>query len=324
GLVNTVIDNAETFELTPNSVFFQSTSIGFDAATWVIWMSLRSGATMTLASSGDYAQELTQHQDVTHIMMTPSMLQLVSPEHKNSISHVVVGGEFCSAELINQWLVHDIKFFNAYGPTEVSICSSIWRAKELSQTSIGRAISNIQFFILNDQQALSPKGSIGELYLGGDGLARGYLNQPTLTAERFIDNPYFDENDPHSSKRLYRTGDLVRYLPDGELAFMGRTDDQVKIRGFRIELGEIETQLAQQAGVESAVVTVNGTADSQQLMGYIHSSAVLDDGAQTSLIDQVKTALAAQLPEYMVPSVLMVVHEWPLTPNGKVDKRALP
>ncbi|MBQ4853000.1 AMP-binding protein, partial [Pseudoalteromonas sp. MMG012] len=274
-------------------------------------------------------QDYIQSHHIELLDCTPSVLQFwLDTWHDFTPPHLLVGGEAISQALWQRlagYTSEGIEIRNVYGPTECTVNSTMAHVSG-TEVHIGKPLSYMRSYVLSDDacRGLVPYGSAGELYLGGDGLARGYLNQPTLTAERFIDNPYFDENDPHSSKRLYRTGDLVRYLPDGELAFMGRTDDQVKIRGFRIELGEIETQLAQQAGVESALVMVKELAGSQQLVGYIHSPAALDDGAQKSLIDQVKTALAAQLPEYMVPSVLMVVHEWPLTPNGKVDKRALP
>jgi acyl carrier protein len=190
--------------------------------------------------------------------------------------------------------------------------------------SIGRVIANMQFYILNAVGELVPQGCMGELYVGGDGLARGYLNRPDLTAERFIDNPFYDDSKPNSCPRLYRTGDLVRYLPDGNLEFLGRADDQVKIRGFRVELGEVEVQLAQLEEVDSALVMASELAGSQQLVGYVKPRVEV---AETELADYVtaaKTMLGKQLPEYMVPSIIMVVEAWPLTPNGKVDRKALP
>lgn len=178
--------------------------------------------------------------------------------------------------------------------------------------------------VLDQQGLLTPQGTIGELYIGGDGLARGYLNRPSLTAERFIENPYYDATHPSSFARLYRTGDLVRYLPDGNLAFIGRVDHQVKIRGFRIELGEVEVQLTAQEGVDSALVMAKEWVGSQQLVGYIKPTTALDEDAHVTFASAVKSELSSQLPEHMVPSILMVVTEWPLTSNGKIDRQALP
>ncbi|TMP40995.1 hypothetical protein CWB97_16135, partial [Pseudoalteromonas citrea] len=152
---------------------------------------------------------------------------------------------------------------------------------------------------------------------------RGYLNRPDLTAERFVDNPFYDSKLESSSSRLYRTGDLVRYLPDGNLEFIGRADDQVKIRGFRIELGEVESQLSTQAGVESALVVAKELGGSQQLVGYVQSQRKLDEVAQGVLVADIKAGLLSGLPDYMIPSIVVVIDEWPLTPNGKVDKKAL-
>jgi acyl carrier protein len=169
-----------------------------------------------------------------------------------------------------------------------------------------------------------PYGVVGELYLGGDGLARGYLNRPELTTERFIDNPFYQASDANSSSRLYRTGDLVRYLPDGNLSFIGRVDDQVKIRGFRIELGEVESQLTQLESVESSLVMSKELSGSQQLVGYIKPGLEIVESERADYVFRVKASLSERLPEYMVPSILMVVEQWPLTPNGKIDRKALP
>ena len=165
---------------------------------------------------------------------------------------------------------------------------------------------------------LLPKGAIGELtYVGGLSLARGYLNRPELTAERFVANPFSD--DP--SDRLYRTGDLVRYLPDGNLEFIGRIDDQVKIRGFRIELGEIESHLSQLQGVSSALVQVKDDGEHKRLVAYVIRAT--DDSSDTDFIAQLRLGLQQSLPDYMLPSAYVLLDEFPLTANGKLDKKSL-
>ena len=310
-----------------------SASYVFDASLQGI-LYLFSGRTLVIVSEEMKTQPaqlqayIGAHQ-IELLDCTPSVLQFwLDAWHDFTPPHLLVGGEAISHTLwqsLAGYTEQGLEVRNVYGPTECTVNSTVAQVSG-DAVHIGKTLSYMRSYVLSDDvcKALVPYGSVGELYLGGDGLARGYLNKAGLTAERFIDNPYYDVNDPHSSKRLYRTGDLVRYLPDGHLAFMGRTDDQVKIRGFRIELGEVETQLAQQDSVESALVLAKELAGSQQLVGYIQASKVLDDAAQTAFVLDVKKALAAKVPEYMVPSILVVVNKWPLTPNGKVDKKALP
>jgi acyl carrier protein len=180
--------------------------------------------------------------------------------------------------------------------------------------SIGRQITNTQLYVLDGEMGLAPIGVVGELYIGGDGLSRGYLNRPELTAERFVPNPF----SAAAGARLYYTGDLVRYRADGQLEFLGRRDHQVKIRGFRIELGEIEAALNRYEGVEDSLVMARADASgSQTLVGYVVAGATAD-GAE------IRRGLRQNLPEYMVPSIVMVLPAWPLNANGKVDRKALP
>ena len=182
---------------------------------------------------------------------------------------------------------------------------------------IGQPICADEAYILDSAQGLTPYGVVGELYVGGDGLANGYLNLPELTAERFIESPF-------SSGCLYRTGDLVRYLPEGNIEFVGRADEQVKIRGFRIELGEIERQLSALAPVESAYVMIRNHEGNKQIVAYFRPQTVPEATLQNDLITWIRSDLTSRLPDYMMPSFFMLVEEWPLTANGKIDKRALP
>ncbi|MCW8093486.1 non-ribosomal peptide synthetase, partial [Alteromonas ponticola] len=274
-----------------------------------------------------------QSHQVELLDCTPGMLSFwLEDWGEDTLPHLLVGGEPISAQLwqtLVERRAQGIEIYNVYGPTECTVNSSVAKVEgELSH--IGKPVSYASAYVLAVHgQGLSPYGAVGELCIGGPGVARGYLNRDKLTAERFIDNPYYEAGNPMSSAKLYKTGDLVRYLADGNLAFLGRIDDQVKIRGFRIELGEIEAQLCAQAGVDSALVVAREVAGSQQLVGYVkpqeaHLESVNNDAARNALMAEIASALQAVLPEYMLPSGVLLVEEWPLTPNGKIDKKALP
>ncbi|NYZ68797.1 non-ribosomal peptide synthetase, partial [Endozoicomonas sp. SM1973] len=188
-----------------------------------------------------------------------------------------------------------------------------------NHVSIGQGTADTALYVLNPQQQLLPMGCVGELYIGGAGLARGYLNQPELTAERFIPNPFASEN----NERLYRTGDLVRWLPDGNLAFIGRVDHQVKIRGFRIELGEIETALIQQPQVADGVVIIReDQPGDKRLVAYVVPNKTVENEGEW--VQQLRQDLKVQLPDFMLPGAFAVLPALPTTPNGKVDRKALP
>jgi acyl-coenzyme A synthetase/AMP-(fatty) acid ligase len=209
---------------------------------------------------------------------------------------------------------------NNYGPTEATVVATYGQVLPTAHAevppSIGRPIANTQIYILDDHLQRVPIGATGELYIGGAGLAKGYLNRPELTAERFIPNPF--SNEPES--RLYKTGDLARYLPDGQLTFLGRSDHQVKIRGYRIELGEIEAVLNQHPAVRQAAVIVReDVPDEKHLGAYI----VPARGADVT-IGSLQDLLATHLPDYMIPTAFVLLEALPLTPNGKVDRSVLP
>ncbi len=215
--------------------------------------------------------------------------------------------------------------FNGYGPTETVVTPLLWKARAgdacgAAYMPIGTLLGNRSGYILDGQLNLLPVGVAGELYLGGEGVARGYLERPALTAERFVPDPF---GAPGS--RLYRSGDLTRGRADGVVDYLGRVDHQVKIRGFRIELGEIEARLREHPAVREAVVVAQPGAVGQQLVGYVvaQEPAVADSPeAQAECRAQLKTALRERLPEYMVPSHLLFLARMPLTPNGKLDRRA--
>jgi acyl carrier protein len=230
---------------------------------------------------------------------------------------ILCGGEALSRELANRLLERGASLWNLYGPTEATIWSAIHQVDKMSESvPIGRPIANTQIYLLDQHLQPVPVGIPGELYIGGAGLARGYLNQPELTAEKFIPNHFSHE----PKARLYKTGDLVRYLANGNMDYLGRTDHQVKLRGFRIELGEIETLLSQHPGVREAVVLIReNISGNKYLVAYM-----IPNQEQALISSELRNFLKEQLPQYMVPSAFVTLDTLPLTPNGKVDRKALP
>lgn len=259
---------------------------------------------------------------------TPATWQMLLASNWPSDSGLkaICGGEAMAHSLAERLLDRVSSLWNIYGPTETTVWSTTRQVKaseygdrkpDSESVSIGHPIANTTIYILDEAGQPTPTGVAGELLIGGHGLARGYLNQADLTAEKFIPNPF----SPEKSERLYKTGDLARYLAHGDIEFIGRSDKQVKIRGFRIELGEIEAILLQQPTIKEAVVIVReDTPGNQILVAYLVPGAKGDAIA----IDQIRTALQQQLPQYMIPSFFVTLERLPLTPNGKVDRRNLP
>jgi len=226
---------------------------------------------------------------------------------------ILCGGEAFPRDLAEALLSKSAEVWNMYGPTETTIWSTVSQVSSgKGSVPIGRPIANTEIFILDPHQQLVPIGVWGELHIGGRGLARGYLNRPELTAERFIPSPFAPE------ARLYKTGDLARYLPDGTIEFQGRMDDQIKLRGFRIELGEIETALAAHPAVRHQAVAVRTDGGEGRLVAY-----VVVEGEE-SILTELPGFLRTKLPAYMVPTVFVPMKSLPVTPNGKIDRRALP
>ncbi|MCG1056186.1 amino acid adenylation domain-containing protein, partial [Mycetohabitans sp. B5] len=299
----------------------QFASFSFDASASEILMAFGSGAALYLPPETarhdrhalwDY---LASHA-ITHATLPPALLQHGADlASLGSSLTLILAGEAPSATLVRD-LAKQGTVFNAYGPTETTVCATAWRgARDFSgEVSIGRPIANTRVYLLDAHGQPVPLGAAGELYIGGAGVARGYLNRPELTAERFVPDPFSEGADA----RLYKTGDLARYLPDGNLEFLGRNDDQVKIRGFRIEPGEIEACLTAHPQVRDAMVLAIGEGSDKRLVAYVQAEA--DEHLASTLRAQV----AASLPEYMVPSAFVRLDAWPLTPNGKLDRRALP
>ena len=274
--------------------------------------------------SRDYSiPALIERHEVTHLQCTPSMARMLTTESRGrealrGLQQMMVGGEAFPRKLAAD-LVSLIsgKVTNMYGPTETTIWSSTFDVNDVSGSiPIGRPIANTDLYVLDKEQRPVPMGVPGELYIGGDGVVRGYLNRAELTAERFVPHPFSDE----PGRRLYRTGDLVRYLPDGNIEFLGRIDFQVKIRGYRIELGEIESLIQQHPVVRDAVVLLReDMPGNKQLVAYI-----VPHQSQAVIASDIRDHLKVKLAEFMVPSAYVVLDALPLTPNGKVDRRALP
>ena len=320
GAAYTPLDGSQTF--------LQLAPIAFDAATLEIWGALLHGGRCVLFPGSGIPdpqllkQVISQHQ-VTSLWLTAALFNaLVSetPEALAGVTEILTGGEALSATHIRlaQARLPETQLVNGYGPTEGTTFTCCYRIPplpaEATSIPIGRPIGNTQVYILDERRQLLPIGAIGELYIGGDGLAREYLNRPDLTQRYFIAHPFRD--DP--TARLYKTGDLARYLPDGNLEFVGRRDGQVKLRGYRIELSEIEAVLQQHPTVREAVVILRGEGDRQQLVGYVTPAA------EHPSVSQLKAYLRQRLADYMLPAALLVIAKIPLTPNGKVDRRALP
>jgi amino acid adenylation domain-containing protein/non-ribosomal peptide synthase protein (TIGR01720 family) len=301
-------------------------AIGFDATITSLFAPLLVGKTVVLLSEGDDLAALqaivAAPEAFSFAKVTPAHLEILATLPAVSYPHAfVIGGEALSPVLVQKWqaIAPQTRLFNEYGPTETVVGCSV--AEVLDSVTIGRPIPGVQLYVLDPQQQLLPVGVAGELYIGGLGVARGYLNQPELTAARFIKNPF-------GSGKLYRTGDRVKWRNDGQLDYLGRFDNQVKLRGYRIELGEIEAALwrclqSQGLQVAQAIVLlqpIEADQERSQLVAYYSRGF----GGQPDITSQLRSQMAAQLPNYMLPSHFIQLDQMPLTVNGKIDREALP
>ena len=321
-LINRLHWMQKQYQLTESDRVLQKTPFSFDVSVWEFFWPLLTGAALVVAEPGAHRDPLALRHvinagEVSVLHFVPSMLQAFVAsgelEQCSSLKQVVCSGEALPYELQQQFRQrHTAKLHNLYGPTEAAIDVSYWACDEENErhiVPIGRPIDNLRLYILDAWLEPVPQGVAGELYIGGVGLARGYHARPGLTAERFVADPF------GSGARLYRTGDLARWRADGAIEYVGRIDHQVKIRGLRIELGEIEARLQAHPQVEEAVVVARDTPQGKQLVGYAVAGC---DG------DLLRQALAEQLPDYMVPARILVLEAMPLSPNGKLDRKALP
>jgi amino acid adenylation domain-containing protein len=318
----------EQYQLTTTDRVMQKTPFSFDVSVWEFFWPLITGATLVVARpeghrDSRYLAELIKEQSITTMHFVPSMLRVFLEEAAidacSSLRQVMSSGEALTYDLVEKFeRKFAAKLHNLYGPTEAAVDVSYWECEAEGNRAvpIGRSISNTQLYVLDPWMQPAAIGVIGELYIGGVAVGRGYWRKAALTAERFVPDPFNRDG----GARLYRTGDLVRYLSDGNIEYVGRIDSQVKIRGNRIELGEIEAALSEQPGVSEAVVIVKEeTPGDARLVGYV----VWEAGVETNSA-AVREALRRRLPDYMAPAALVTQERMPLSPSGKVDRQALP
>nr|WP_076955281.1 non-ribosomal peptide synthetase [Pseudomonas azotoformans] len=313
---------ADTLSIDAKARLLSLTTFSFDIFALELYVPLAMGGTVVLADKPvsqdpEAILSLLHEQAITVVQATPSTWRMLLDSERRAVLHGIkclCGGEALPADLAERMLAQQGTVWNLYGPTETTIWSAAHPLVE-PLPFVGRPIANTSLFILNAELAPTPVGVSGELLIGGVGLARGYHGRAALTAERFVPNPF-----ARNGERLYRTGDLARYRVDGVVEYIGRVDHQVKVRGFRIELGEIEACLRELPTVREAAVV----AQHEQLLAYLVTRQLVSDDEQVTLREQFKAALREQLPEYMVPAHLVFLERMPLTPNGKLDRKALP
>ncbi|MEO6196237.1 MAG: amino acid adenylation domain-containing protein [Thermoanaerobaculia bacterium] len=338
GLVNYVRGAIAEYGVGPADRILQFASVSFDTSAEEIYPCLLAGGTLVLRDDAmigslDGFVRAVDRLRITALDLPTAYWHELAVEADAqgldlpaSLRLVIIGGEEALADRLAAWrrrVGERIRLVNTYGPTEATIVTTQLdltapAADGASRPAIGRAVPNARTYILDRRMELLPRGVDGELYIGGSGLARGYLGRPDLTAERFLPDPFAPEDGTAGGERLYRTGDLVRLLKDGTLEFRGRADHQVKIRGFRVELGEIEAALRRVEGVREAVVAMQGDAGEQRLAAWVAAApGAIQAGG-------LRTALKETLPEYMIPAAFVLLEALPLTAGGKVDRRALP
>jgi amino acid adenylation domain-containing protein len=319
GACNLAQAEIEIFDLSGSSNVLQFASCSFDASVWEIFSALLSGATLCLADQsalvpGPQMLRVLREEAITMATLPPPVLAALPDDELAELRTLVSAGESCPSEVVTRW-AEGRCFINAYGPTEATVCASLCDRVDSSRSSvIGTPIRNTEIYVLDQQLQPVPPGVSGQMYLGGEGLARGYLNRAILTAEKFIPHPH----SLNAGARLYGTGDLARHLPDGRIEFLGRIDDQLKIRGFRVEPGEIEAALDAHESVQQSRIRLYETANGdRRLVAYVVTTTT---PGPMVLRDYLRT----KLPDYMVPSSFVFLSSLPLSPNGKVDYSRLP
>ncbi|MFY1824898.1 alpha/beta fold hydrolase [Myxococcus fulvus] len=316
-----LVKGASYASFSAEEVWLQLAPVGFDASTLEVWGALLNGAKLVVYPAKEVALEevaavLKKHR-VTSLWLTAALfeqMQAYQPGVLAGVKQVLAGGDVLPVQRVKERLRTGGVLINGYGPTENTTFTTTWRMEKESDVGergapIGRPVEGTEVYVLDEGLQPVAVGVPGELYAGGEGLARGYVGRPELTAERFVPSPFGE------GERLYRTGDVVRWRADGALEFLGRRDGQVKVRGYRIELGEVEEGLKAVAGVREAVAVVREERGDKRLVGYVVGEV---DGAA------VKEGMRRRLPEYLVPTVVVVLEALPLTVNGKVDRKALP
>ncbi|MGB7925177.1 MAG: amino acid adenylation domain-containing protein, partial [Pyrinomonadaceae bacterium] len=329
GVVRLVV-SSNYAELSPDEVLLQFAPISFDASTFEIWGALLNGGSLVVMpperpSLEELGQAIARHRVTTLWLAAVVFQQMVEGqlESLRGVRQLLAGGDVLPLAQVDRALreLEQTKLINGYGPTEnttFTCCYVMQGARAgVGSVPVGRAIAGTQAYVLDTEFEPVGVGVAGELCAGGDGLARDYLRRPDLTAERFIPNPFSERG----GERLYRTGDLVRFMPDGNIEFLGRLDAQVKVRGYRIELGEVEAALMAHPEVSDVVVATSAdeAGEDKRLVAYIVAA-----GVETLTASELRNFVKGRLPDYMIPSAFVMLEEMPLTPNGKLDRRALP
>lgn len=319
-IVNTILSQIDYFKLDQNSKGLQFAPFSFDASVWETFMIILSGGSLYLVSEEERKDVNTltayiKENDINIATLPPSYIALVDIDDLKSLDILITAGEAPDYEIIKPYLKYGT-YYNAYGPTEASVCGTVFKMPESNTAAyrnipIGKPIANAKIHILDQYNNLVPVGIVGEICIGGTGVARGYLNREDLTNEKFIKNPF-------GNGRLYRTGDLGKWTAEGNIIYEGRNDEQVKIRGYRIEITAIEQQLLENEQIQEAVVCVQeGYQGTKELVAYI----VASENINTT---DIRYQLSKILPEYMLPQKYVQLDQMPLTINGKTDKKALP
>ncbi|MFY1634817.1 non-ribosomal peptide synthase/polyketide synthase [Solwaraspora sp. WMMB335] len=320
GLAALAVSGCERAAVDRDSRVLQLTSPSFDVSVFEFLAAFHAGAVLVMPEPGRLAgeelAELLADAGVSHAFVPPSVLATLpdeAPGRLAGLRSLVVGGEACSADLVRRWSVGR-RMTNLYGPTETTVAASISRPMSGEAHPIGAPLPGTRVYVLDANLRPVPPGARGELYIGGIGVARGYLGRPALTASRFVADPFGP-----AGARAYRTGDVVRWNADGELEYFGRSDHQLKIRGFRVEPGEIEAALVRRPSVAQAVVVAR-----RDQHGFQALYAYVTAGAEPADADRLREELRAELPDYLVPAAIVVLDEFPLNANGKLDRNALP
>ncbi|SFR11785.1 non-ribosomal peptide synthase/polyketide synthase [Paenibacillus sp. cl130] len=324
GLCNLHTYFRETLRISGSDRVVSFASYSFDASIWEMLQALFNGATLciptseTILSYDKFEQYMADHR-ITITILPPTYAVYLNPERMPDLRILFTGGSAASPELVSKWKDH-VTYYNAYGPTENSITTSIWLSPEGPEAgmciSIGRPVPNHRVYMVDAHGQLSPSGIPGELCVSGPGLARGYLHRPELTADQFVTNPFADGEAGY--ERMYRTGDLARWMPDGNIEYLGRIDQQVKIRGYRIELGEVEAAMLKADRMQEVIVLAHANSQNQhELVAYYVAEREVTGSELRKMLNE-------ELPNYMVPSHFIQLQNVPLTPNGKIDRKALP
>ncbi|KSU86850.1 MULTISPECIES: non-ribosomal peptide synthetase [Priestia] len=309
GLCNVVISSIHEFKFNTETRMLQFSSMSFDASVWEIFMALLSGASLHISSPETYLNVIKK-QKVTFAFLPPAVLSVLKLEDVPTLETIITGGEACPQNLVDK-IGSKVNLYNAYGPTEASICTTIEKCKNDSkEPPIGTPIAGTQVYILDDSLNMVPFGYSGELYIGGLGVTKGYLNRPELDDKAFINNPFNKE------EKIYKTGDIVRFRYDNKIEYLGRKDKQVKVRGLRIELGEIESVLNSLEEIEHSIVIPD--ENNQNLLGFVILNKALNKKDVSF-----KDILLNKLPRHMVPNNIYEINDIPVTTNGKIDRKAL-